>query len=307
MLVCLGISDNHLWYFDCISMKINKSAILTVIGLAIFLVIFNYVPAIKPSVVAGQKINEKKGGEGVNASLNIPLAPPQSPPKSHDIRVADGGDVKPLDNSQEEAKYRRWSSIAKSSYLNLLGAEDLSLNEAVIALLELDDIHAEILRKEVNDFVSAVKSEELKNAYVNSNESGDEEIVIKSFDPGKLMSDFQKRLEQPFDPTTAKFVGDLAGYDGMLKSIGSEVRLAYETGMNGENRIRVDSEIRSRQAEPNEDAFVKDGIIFSSKIKVNSSRILGRGNDSRYEALFKNVSSLPKSSNGSSASLNYDN
>ncbi len=236
-----------------------------------------------------------------------PPASTQSPPRSHDFRVADSGAVKPLDNTLEEAKYRRWSSIARGSHLNLLGAEDLSLNEAVIALLELDAAHAEILRKEVNDFVSAVKSEEVKNAYVNSNASGDEEIVIKPFDPGQLMSDFKKKIEKSFDPTTAKFVGDLAGYDGMLKSIGSEVRLAYETGMNGENRLRVDSEIRSREADPDENSFVKDGITFSSKIKVNSSRILGRGNDSRYEALFNNVASLPKSADGSNTSLNYEN
>ncbi len=121
------------------------------------------------------------------------------------------------------------------------------------------------------------------------------------------MSDFLKSLEQSFDPATAKFVGDLAGYDGMLKSVGSEVRLAYETGMNGENRLRVDSEIRSRESGPDENFFVKDGITFSSKIKVNSSRILGRGNDSRYEALFNNVAFLPKSADGSNTSLNYDN
>jgi hypothetical protein len=64
------------------------------------------------------------------------VIPTQSPPKPHNFSVADGGDAKPLDNSQAEAKYRRWSLIAKGSHLNLLGEEDLSLNEAVIALLE---------------------------------------------------------------------------------------------------------------------------------------------------------------------------
>ena len=173
----------------------------------------------------------------------------------------------------------------------------MSLNDAVGALLELSNEQEKVLNKHVSDFVFAVKSEELKNAYVTTDSSGNEEIIIKAFDSTKLISNFQTNLSLSFDPTITKFVIGLAEYDGVLKSLGSEVHLAYEVGTDGENRLRVDSEILSRQADPAEEAYVKDGIIFSSKIKVSSSQILGKNGNPRYQLLFDKVASLPRTPN----------
>lgn len=193
-----------------------------------------------------------------------------------------------------KSRYDKWMSLAKGSYLNLVSEENLDLNDAVCDLLDIPLEERAQLKQMVSDCLDGVQRREIEAAYVRTDASGNEEIVVPALDFSDIRDELQSQINSRFDDDIARFITDLTYYDNNLKMTGAELRMYVEDDAAGHARLTINTEVTSRNADPGTDSFVKDGIRFSSNFKLSIQNYADKGVGKRYEKLFQNAQALPR-------------
>jgi len=198
------------------------------------------------------------------------------------------------DESERKEKLRRWTSVARSSTLQVLKADTLTLNPAVADLLGLTPGETQELSNAITRLMGKLRSAERANAYISVGADGGEEIVVPPFDRSSLVNQFRSEVGSRVSSEVAEFVSAQMTYDRKLSIRNSEVRLYIQRGADGLDRMVLTQESLRKDA-VDAQTPIKSGLFnIAPTLKVTTSVPVGSGQDSRYDHLFSSVEWLPK-------------
>jgi hypothetical protein len=206
--------------------------------------------------------------KGPNSSQPAPTLPPRAP-------------------SSEQEKIQKWRNVAKGTHLSVLKhkADGIRVNEAAAAIMGLSDAEVAKLNICLEQFIEALRSEELLRAYVAVKSDGSREIVVPPFERGPLIDRLRGDISETTNSDVAEFISENLRYDTKLAISGTEMRASI---VKGEDGADLETFVRTF-AVPEQSR----GLPVKGPSHLTTTRPLVNGFSFRLRHLFEAMERLP--------------